>query len=59
MYMWASTTCASHTVLDVHVKQGYVPGKGTFLSEKDNYSELTKILSPGTPPHAGSKGFCW
>ena len=26
MYMWASTTCASHTVLDVHVKQGYVPG---------------------------------
>ncbi len=26
MCMWNSTTCASRTVLDVHVKQDYTPG---------------------------------
>ena len=58
MYMWDSTTCASRTVLDVHLKQDRAPGKGTFLAEKDSYSELTKVSSPDIPPYAGSKGFC-
>ena len=30
-----STTCASRAALHVHVKQDCVPGKGTFLSEKN------------------------
>jgi len=56
MYMWDSTTCACRTVLDVHVKQGFAPGKGTLLTGKGNYSELTKVSSPDAPPYAGSKG---
>ena len=57
MYMWDSTTCASHTVLDVHVKQDCAPGKRTFLAEKDSYNELTKVSSPDVLPYAGNKGF--
>ena len=45
-----STTCASRAALHVHVKQDCVPGKGTFLSEKDKvqYQGRITILLRGT-----------
>ena len=46
MCMWDSTTCASHAALHVHVKQDCVPGKGTFLSEKDKVQHRAKGLMP-------------
>jgi hypothetical protein len=34
MCMWSSTTCASRTVLDVHVKQDYTPGKKSKIQHR-------------------------
>ena len=51
MYMWDSTTCASHTALHVHVKQDSAPGKGTFLSEIDKTQYRARVvISPGALP---------
>ena len=50
MHMWDSTTCTCGAVKHVHVKQDSLPGKGTFLSEKDKvqYRVRGSILSMDT-----------
>ena len=51
MYMWSSTTCASHTALHVHVKQDSAPGKGAFLSEIDKAQYRARVvILPGVLP---------
>ena len=51
MHMWDSTTCACGAVKHVHVKQGCLPGKGVFLSEKDKVQHRARVtmLSTDTP----------
>ena len=51
MCMWSSTTCASRTVLDVHVKQDYTPGKETFLSKKSKIQHRTTACFPHKEMH--------
>ena len=51
MCMWNSTTCASRTVLDVHVKQDYTPGKETFLSKKSKIQHRTTACFPHKEIH--------
>jgi len=51
MCMWSSTTCASRTVLDVHVKQDCTPGKETFLSEKDKVQHRATMCFPHGEAH--------
>ncbi|WP_251234304.1 hypothetical protein [Bacteroides nordii] len=48
MYMWDSTTCASHAALHVHLKQDDIPRKGTFLSEKDKVQHRATVTMPST-----------
>ena len=51
MCMWNSTTCTSRTVLDVHVKQDYTPGKETFLSKKSKIQHRTTACFPHKETH--------
>ena len=55
MYMWDSTTCASHAALHVHVKQYCSPGKGMFLSEKDKVQYRARATMPSMDTSATEK----